>query len=83
MAAMDTHCSDRLFAGRFTHPRQAARIFLHARPAGASPDHSCGPPRERLVLHRTTTGRDGDLMPIRTPPPYRRPDDRDGIPALI
>lgn len=69
METADARQPDRLFTGGFAHPRQAMRIAFHApRPACPS-DHRCSLPLERSApLHRTATGRDASLMPIRTPP---------------
>lgn len=69
MAIADAPQPDRLFTGGFAHPRQAMRITLQA------PRPTC-PPQSQVRLaartvrhyHRTATGRDAGLMPIRTPP---------------
>jgi len=69
MAAADARQPDRLFTGGFAHPRQAMRAVLHApRPACPARSQVRFAAQTFRPLHRTATGRDAGLMPIRTPP---------------
>lgn len=73
-----------VFTGGFAHPRQAMRVVLHA-PRPVCPARSQVRFAARTVRPPPPHGHGPRRRPHADPhtAPYRHPDDRDGIPALI
>lgn len=69
LATVDAPQPNRLFTGELAHPRQAMRVVLQApRPASSPRSQVRFVARTVRHSHRTATGRDAGLMPIRTSP---------------
>ena len=69
MATADAHQPDRPFTGGSARPRQVLRVVLQApRPTCRPRSQVQSAARTVRHSHRTATGSDAGLMPIRTPP---------------
>lgn len=68
MATADAHQPDRPFTGGLARPRQALRVVLQApRPTCRPRSQEQSAARTVRHSHRSATGSDAGLMPIRTP----------------